>query len=204
MNLFTPLLPRCPHRPRPAVLGVALAVLSFSGWAANAIKAPDRKHVEAVVAQARGSAGVELVTRNSMVNARGQTIVHASQAYEGHRVWGSEAVVHASRAGGARIAASSLASSPVPAGTPVLGQDQAVAIARKALALKVNTMPAKASLVVFPTRYVGGIKLAWNAAANKYTIDRANSVLTVRPADPYVWAWEVQVFANDAADGIRS
>ena len=203
MNHFTPLLPRCPHRPRPAVLGVALAMLAFSGWAANPLKAPDRRHVEALVAQARDSAGVELIARNSLVDARGQTIVHASQAYQGHRVWGSEAVVHASRAGGARIAASSLASKPVPAGTPVLSQDQAVAVARKALALKVNTIPAKASLVVFPTKYMGGIKMAWNAAANKTTIDRANSVLTVRPADPYVWAWEVQVFANNAADGVR-
>ena len=203
MNFSTPHLPRCPYRPRLAVLGVALAVLSFSGWASNPIKAPDRKRVEAAVAQARSSAGVELITRSSMSNARGQTIVHASQAYQGHRVWGAEAVVHADHTGQARIAASSISSNPVPAGTPVLRQDQAVAIARKAAALKVNTIPAKASLVVFPTKYHGGIKLAWNPALGKYTIDRANSVMTLRPTDPYVWAWEVQVFANNATDGIR-
>ena len=157
----------------------------------------------AAVAQARESTGAELITRSSMVNARGQTIVRASQAYQGHRVWGSEAVVHAHRAGSARIAASSLASNAIPAGTPVLGQDQAVAIARKAIALKGNIATPKAELVVFPTKYHGGVKMAWNAASNKYTLDRANSVLTVHSSDPYVWAWEVQVFANNRTDGLR-
>ena len=203
MNFSTPLLARCPHRPRLAVLGVALAVLSLGASATDPVRAPDHKRVAAAVAQARESAGVELVARNSIVNARGQTIVHASQAYQGHRVWGSEAVVHADRAGSARIAASSLASNAVPAGSPVLSQDQAVAIARKAIALKVNTIPAKASLIVFPTKYQGGVKMAWNAASNKYTLDRVNSILTVRPSDPYVWAWEVQVLANNGADGLR-
>jgi Zn-dependent metalloprotease len=203
MNFSALLILRCPHRPRPAVLGVALAVLSVSALASNPIAAPDRKRVEAAVATARASAGTDLVARSSMTNARGRTIVHATQMYQGHRVWGSEAVVHADRAGTTRIAASNLATDPVPAGTPTLSQAQAIAIARKAIGLKGRSAPPKSELVVFPTKYHGDVKLAWDAARMRYTFDRANSVMTVRPTDPYVWAWEVQVFANNRVDGVR-
>ncbi len=203
MNLSALLISRCPHRPRPPVLGVALAMLSVSALASNPIKAPDRKRVEQAVASARGSAGVELMERVAMVNARGQTIVRASQAWQGHRVWGSEAVVRADRAGNAKIAASSLSTAAVPAGSVVLTEAQAVAIARKALGLKGTAYPPKSELIVFPTKYRGGLKFTWDAVAKQSRLDRANSVVAVRPSDPYVWAWEVEIFANNRIDGTR-
>ena len=43
MNFSALLHSRCPHRPRQAVLGVALAVLSVSAVASKPIQAPDRK-----------------------------------------------------------------------------------------------------------------------------------------------------------------
>ncbi len=203
MNFSALLHSRCPHRPRQAVLGVALALLCVSAGASNPIKAPDRKRVEAVVAEARASAGVELVARNSMVNQRGRTIVHATQMYQGHRVWGSEAVLHSDRPGNTRVAASSLASNPVPAGSPTLSQAQAIAIARHAMGLLGPDAKPKTELIVFPTQYVGDVKMAWDAKSRQYTFDRANSVMTVAPADPYVWAWEVEIFANNRRDGVR-
>ena len=116
---------------------------------------------------------------------------------------GFEVVLHSDRGGSARIAASSLATGPVPAGSPSLSQERAIAIARQTLGLKGRSAPPKSELVVFPTQYLGDVKTAWDAASRQYTLDRANSVLTVAPSDPYVWAWEVQVFANNRADGVR-
>ncbi len=203
MNFSALLISRCPHRPHAAALGVALAMLSISALASNTLQAPDRRRVEAAVAEARSSAGVELVERSSMTDARGRVIVHARQTWQGHRVWGSEAVVHADRAGTARIAASNLAANPAPAGSPTISEAQAVAIARKALGLKGRSAPPKAELVVFPTQYHGDVQLAWNTTTMKYTLDRASSVMAVRPTDPYVWAWEVEIFANSRIDGVQ-
>jgi len=86
MNFSALLNSRCPYRPHPAVLGIALAlaVLSVSALASIQVKAPDCKRVEAAVAEVRGSAGVELVTRNAIPNERGDTIVHANQTVQGH------------------------------------------------------------------------------------------------------------------------
>ena len=203
MNFSALLNSRCPYRPRPAVLGVALAVLSVSAVASNPIQAPDRKRVEAVVSEARGAAGVDLVTKNALVNRSGRTIVRVTQTYQGHRVWGSEAVVHSDRAGSARIAASGLAASPVPAGSPTLSQARAIEIAAHAMALKGASFPPKAELVVFPTQYHGSVQLAWNAKTHAYGLDRTRTVVAVPPTDPYVWAWEVQIFAKNRLDGLQ-
>ncbi len=202
MNFSALLHSRCPHRPRPVALGAALAVLSLSALAMNPTKGPDRKRVEAVVAEARGRAGVELVARSSMLNARGDTVVHASQTIQGHRVWGSEAVIEAGRAG-TRMTASSLRTTAAPAGTPLLTQAQAIAIATKKMALRGTAAAPKSELIVFPTKYAGGVKFTIDPKTRQYQLDRANSVVGVHPKEPYVWAWEVEVYAHNDADGIR-
>ena len=202
MNFSALLNSRCPHRPRPAAFGVALAVLSLSALASNPIKAPDRKRVEAAVAQVRGSAGVELATRSAMLDVRGDTIVHASQTFQGHRVWGSEAAIHSGRSG-TRMTASSLHATATPAGTPLLTQAQAIAIATRKMALRGGAAAPKSELIVFPTKYTSGVKFVLDPKTRRYQLDRANSVTGVRPKDPYVWAWEVQVYAHNDADGVR-
>ena len=194
---------RCPHSLRPLALAIGLAMLSTNAGAASRLQAPDAKRVAQAVRTARDNAGVELVARTSLVNQFGQTIVRASQAYQGHRVWGSEAVVRAERSGTSRIAASSLSNGVTPAGTPRLTQDQAVAIARRAIGLKGRGAPPKAELIVFPTKYTGDVRLAWDDARHRYGFDRANSVMAVPPSDPYVWAYEVHLFANNRIDGVR-
>ncbi len=197
------LIAHCPHRPRPAALGVALSLLSAGALAASPLHAPDARRVAQAVSSARAGATTELVARTSLVNARKATIVHATQTWQGHRVWGAEAVVHAEASGRTRIAASSIGAHPQPAGTASLAQDQAVAIVRKALGLKGQAFPPKTELIVFPTKYRGDVKFAWNADAKQYRLDRANSVIGVAPTDPYVWAWEVEIFAKNTVDGIR-
>ncbi len=197
------LIASCPRRLRPSALAVALA-LAFSGTAmAKALHPADPRRVAQALAGARADVDGDLVARTTLVNARNTTIVHASQTWQGHRVWGSEAVVHAESAGRVRVAAASVGQHPAPAGTATLSQDQAVAIARKALGLKGSAYPPKSELIVFPTRYRGDIKFAWNADTKQYRLDRANSVVGTAPADPYVWAWEVEIFAKNPVDGIR-
>ncbi len=203
MNFAIPLQTRCPHSLRPLALGVALAMSTACAGATSRLQAPDAKRVALAISAARESAGVELAARSSLVNQFGQTIVRARQTYQGHRVWGSEAVVRAEKSGTSKIAASSLSANVAPAGTPTLTQDQAVAIARRAIALKGRGAPPKAELIVFPTRYTGDVKLAWNDATHRYGFDRANSVMAVKPTDPYVWAYEVHLFAHNHVDGLR-
>ena len=203
MNFASIFPSRCPHPLRPLAVGVGLALLSACAGATSRVQAPDAKRVALALSAARESTGVELVARTSHVNQFGQTIVRASQAWQGHRVWGSEAVVRAEKSGTAKIAAASLSAGVTPAGTPRLTQAQAVAIARRAIGLKGRSAPPKAELVVFPTQYTGDVKLAWNDATHRYGFDRANSVMAVPPADPYVWAYEVHLFADNRIDGVR-
>jgi Zn-dependent metalloprotease len=205
MNFASHSPSRCPHAWRPLALGVALALLSVGAGASTParLQAPDAKRVAQALGSARTSTGVALVARTSLVNRFGQTIVRASQAYQGHRVWGAEAVVRAERSGATKVAASTLSTGVAPAGTPRLTQAQAVDVARRAIGLKGRSAPPRAELVVFPTQYTGDVRLAWNAATKRYAFDRADSVMAVRPADPYVWAWEVHLFADNRVDGVR-
>src|SRR5262249_18433669 len=84
-----------------------------------------------------------------------------------------------------------------------LSAQQAVDIALKAMSLRGRPAPPKAELVVFPTKYHGGVQLAWDPVKLIYTFDRARSVMTAPPSDPFVWAYEVQVFAKNNIDGLQ-
>jgi len=138
-----------------------------------------------------------------MVNERGRLIVRADKTYMGHRVWGSQAVIHADPQGSPRIAAQDVLGEVAPAGTPQLNQDRAIAIAMKAMSLKGKSAPPRAELVVFPTQFHGDVKMVWDASKLNYTVDRKNSVMTPAPSDPFVWAYEVHAFAKNRIDGVR-
>jgi len=197
-----PLAP-CPHPLRPVALGVALALICSEVLASAPPGRLEPARVARALGAARASAGTDLAARAAMVNPRKSTIVHATQQVQGHRVWGAEAVVHADTSGRVRIAASSLREGAQPAHAATLTKEQAVAIARKALGLKGASFPPRSELVVFPTRYRGDIKFAYDPQTHQVRLDRANSVIGIAPTDPYVWAWEVEIFARNAVDGIR-
>jgi Zn-dependent metalloprotease len=195
--------PRCPQPVRPLALGIGLALLTMCASGATRPQAPDARRVAQAVSAAHERVGVELVARTSLVNQLGQTVVRASQTWQGHRVWGSDVVVRSDKSGKSTIAASSAAPDVAPAGSPRLTADQAVAVARRALGLQGRGAPPKVELVVFPTQYTGDVRLAWNESTHRYAFDRANSVMAVRPSDPYVWAYEVHLFADNRVDGVR-
>lgn len=215
---------RCPTRPRRTAIGVALALLSLSALAAVGREA-DLQRAEQAVASVRAeqasaaaarpgrpaalsvgggaSRGSDLAIRDYMTNEQGRMVVYVDQTFDGHRVWGSTAVIHSELSGSARIAANALASDPVPAGTAQISQERAVEIAMKSMALKGRAAPPRVELVVFPTRFTGDVKTVWNPSKLAYTIDRRNSVLTTAPAEPFVWAYEVHAFARNRVDGVR-
>ena len=194
---------RCPGTLRPVALAVALSLAVDGVSAKVALHAPDAHRIAQAVAGARAAAGTELVARTALVNKRNTTVVHAMQTVEGHRVWGAEAVVHSDVSGRVRIAATSLGSNVQPAKSATLTQAQAVAIARKAIGLQGQAFPPRSELVVFPTKYRGDIRFAWDQQAGQYRLDRANSVIAAAPTDAYVWAWEVELFAHNNVDGVR-
>jgi Zn-dependent metalloprotease len=184
-------------------------MLSLSALAAVAGD-PALQRAEQAVASVRGTTSAlgvrndaELAVRSYMTNEQGRLIVRANQTYQGHRVWGSTAVIHADNRGAARTVAQSLSATPAPAGSPTLTKERAIAITLKAMALKGKSAPPRAELLVFPTRYHGDVKMVWDQAKFSYTIDRRNSVMTPAPSDPYVWAYEVHVFAKNRLDGVK-
>jgi Zn-dependent metalloprotease len=186
--------------------GLLLAMLLLSPIAAPATDAA-RQRAEAAVAgissSLQGAAGVDLAMRSYLINEQGRAVVRAYQRYQGHRVWGTSATIRTDAQGIAHLQASNFSSTPTPAGSPVLTDQQAINIALKAMALKGRPAPPRAELVVFPTKYHGGLQLAWDPVRLVYTFDRARSVMTTPPSDPFVWAYEVRLFAKNGIDGLQ-
>lgn len=190
-------------------LATVLAVPLRAAPAAAALPAAAAQRAQQAVASIRASnpalaaSNVGLVVQSYLVNERGRTIVHAQQTYQGHPVWGSFAIIHAERTGATRLQSSNLSTALMPAGTPRLSQQQAIAIAMKSLALRGPSVPPRCELVVFPTRYHSDVVLTWNPARLAYQLDRRRSALTVAPTDPYVWAYAVHIFAKNRVDGVQ-
>jgi Zn-dependent metalloprotease len=186
--------------------GMLFAMLLLSSIALPATEAA-RQRAEAAVtgisSSLQGAAGVDLAVRSYLTNEQGRTVVHAYQRYQGHRVWGSSGTIRTDAQGVARLQASNFTSTPTPAGSPVLTAQQAINIALKAMALKGRPAPPQAELVVFPTKYHGGLQLAWDPVKLDYTFDRGRSVMTTPPSDPFVWAYEVHLFARNGIDGLQ-
>jgi hypothetical protein len=57
--------------------------------------------------------------------------------------------------------------------------------------------------VIFPIKYHGGLQLTWDPVKLAYTFDHARSVMTTPPSDPFVWAYEVHLFAKNGIDGVQ-
>jgi len=192
-----------------ASIACALLALQFAPAEATINGTPSRMQAEQMVAQVRSQVpslgtGVDLAVRNVHTNLQGRTVVHADQTYQGHRVWGSAAVIHADSNKKPHIAAQRLASAPVPKNAPILSATQASAIAMKAMALKGPAYAPKTELVVFPTKYQGGIATKLDPATHQYVLDTSRTFLSRKSSDPYVWAYEVHGNAQNKIDGIKS
>lgn len=188
--------------PRPGTLAacVALALLAQS---ASAVTPSRASATQSLAMLGSPGAGATWKLDNEVRNAQGRSVLHASQQYQGRRVWGSGSVVHVDPDSAPRVVAGSARATPAPAASATLSAQQAIAIATKTLGLKALTRPAQAELVVFPTSRHGGVALAYSPEKKTYVIDRKMSVVTAKPKGDYVWAYQVHLLAKNATDGYK-
>lgn len=174
----------------------------------KALKAQEPQRASLALAQARTFApqlglqpGESLALRNVFTNAEGRTVVRFNQTYAGYRVYGTHSLGHVEADGQVKVLSTGLRPAAIPDGSPRLTADQAQAIALKHAALKGQPLPPKVEQVVFPTAFVDGIRVVFDAVAKNIKIDRDSTVVS-RPTKPYVWAYQVDVFTKNRQDGI--
>jgi Zn-dependent metalloprotease len=143
-----------------------------------------------------------LTVRASFTSPEGRTVVRLGHTALGARVWGSGAIAHVDPAGVVTLHARGLLAGAVPAGQPKLTDAAAIAAALHNLGLKGKHPAPRAELVVFPSARTEGLKLTFDRVTGAPSIDREFSVLARRPADDYVWAYEVRAYASNQQDGL--
>jgi Zn-dependent metalloprotease len=140
--------------------------------------------------------------RQTLVDQSGRAVSRVQQLHLGHRVWGAEAIVHTEPSGSQRVIDRGVLRDVSVQGAPKLTSDQAAAVALRDLAAHEAPQHSE-ELVVFPTRFTGGLVTRLDPDTGKLSIDRARSLLTRRQAAPYVWAYEVRTFVMSGVDGHR-
>lgn len=207
------------HRPAATALALLLSGSAVPALAAHPVltqtelavqrqKEPQRalKASTFLQAQARslglGSSDA-LQPGRSFTNVQGQTIVRFSQTHQGARVFGAEAVVAVHPDERMAVLERSLASNIRVSGNPVLSAQEArLASHRDLLPEGAYAEEPQVELLVFPTRFTGGLQPRFDAEAG-VSWDRDTSVLTPPPADEYVWAYEVTSILRSLEDGAR-
>jgi Zn-dependent metalloprotease len=158
--------------------------------------------------QARDQLGLgsrtDFTPRTSFVSQSGRTVARFDQTFDGRRVWGSQAIVHVEPGGQVRSLTQGLRSVSLASASPRLDASQATAIALRDLAPRgpVTTMPT-VELVVFPTRFTGGLRTHVDPRTGAVALDRRTSTWAKPPAAPFVWAYEVRTFLMNRFDGHR-
>ena len=148
-------------------------------------------------------AGAGFPAHHPFTNDQGRAVIHFSQTHQGARVWGGGAIVHVEPDGQVKALTQGVRQGVTLAGAPRLGPDEAKAIALRNLAAQGPLRaPPKVELVVFPTRFTGGLAFTQDRWGRR-TLDRDLSVWTRPPADPYVWAYEVRTQLRNAQDGLK-
>ncbi|HEV8690404.1 MAG TPA: hypothetical protein VGQ91_08930, partial [Ideonella sp.] len=208
------------HRPgalRRLTCSILVATLSFSSTATMAAGIGNRRQptqdqrAVAALSNARSLAsslglrgGSDLALRHHFTNAQGRTVAHADQTFQGRRVWGAQAIVHSEAWGGTRVLSQGLLPEAQPTGSAALASGRAVDIALKSFgAAQGVRVQTSSELVVFPTKYIGEVKLRYNPQTGRYGIDRRASPMTVKPKDDYVWAYEVHALTQNKHDGLK-
>jgi len=143
-----------------------------------------------------------LLPVRSWVDPQGTSVARFNQTHEGYRVFGAELVASMSP-GGVQTLGRALESRIELAGRPLLSEEQARLVSHRELLPRgpYAALPS-VELVVFPTRFTGGLRPKIDAQG-KVSWDRENSVLAPRPQGTHVWAYEVVSLLNNREDGVR-
>ncbi|HJV89483.1 MAG TPA: M4 family metallopeptidase [Holophagaceae bacterium] len=140
---------------------------------------------------------------SAWVDAQGRTIARFHQTHRGARVFGSAVVGTLEPEGGVVAKRQVLESEIHLTGEPLLSGEQALRVShREILPQGAYEVEPRAELVVFPTRYAGGLK-AHVDFKNGMSWDRNESVRAPRPSASHVWAYEVVSVLNNAQDGLQ-
>jgi len=139
---------------------------------------------------------------NAFVNSQGRTVVHFHQLYEGHRVWGGEAIAHVEAGGAIETVTAGIQNGVAIQGAPKLSADDAVKAALRNLAPKgaLGAAP-KAELVAFPSKFTGGLATRFDPKKKAQVLDKGMSVWAKAPSEPYAWAYEVKTLLANKQDG---
>ncbi len=150
-----------------------------------------------------GAAG--FVAHHPFTDAQGRTVTRFHQTHAGYRVWGGEAIVHTEAEGQVNALTQGLKTGLALSETsPRLSADQARGIALKHLAPKGTvTVAPKVERVAFPTQFTGGLATRFDAKTGATVVDLATSTWAKRPAESYVWAYEVRTLLSNTKDGHR-
>ena len=143
------------------------------------------------------------VPRHSFTNQQGQAIVTLNHTYDGHRVWGSQAVARVLPEGVIESQTKGLRSGISLEGEPRLRGDEAIKLAVAHLAPKgaLKEVPS-AEQVVFPAQFLGGMSSIPDPQTGRPVLDRKNLV-HAKLSKPFVWAYEVRAKLNNREDGLK-
>jgi Zn-dependent metalloprotease len=145
------------------------------------------------------------LAHDDFTNPQGRTVIRFTQAFHGQRVWGGEAIAHVEPGGEVTFVTSGLKKNIAlaPDAWRLTGED-ALALALRDLAPQGPlARPAQVERVVFPVRFMTGLVTRFDRTRGVAVFDAASSTWARRPAQPYVWAYEVRTLLTNAKDGHR-
>ena len=147
--------------------------------------------------------GDELKPSRAQVDTGGRTVARFYQTHRGSRVFGTALVAALNPGGEVKALGRSLEPGIALSGTPTLSEEGARRVShRELLPLGAYEALPSAELVVFPTRFTGGLRPKVDPKAG-ISWDRDASVLAPRPAEAHIWAYEVVSVLNNAQDGVQ-
>lgn len=136
-------------------------------------------------------------------NPQGRTVVHFDQMIDGVRVWGARGVAHLNKNGSSKVIDRGLSLMlPKPQNTTRLSGEQARHIALNNFRAKGEVGATDGELMVFPSRYTGGIRLKNDTQTRQTVIDRDYSIFVAPPKAESVYAYQVTVLAKNKQDGL--
>jgi Zn-dependent metalloprotease len=144
-----------------------------------------------------------LSVRGAWTNLQGQRIVRFDHTFDGHRVYGSQAIAHVLPDGSKRVIAHGLVRGVGAVAEPRLDPEKAVELALARALPPGGGQPRlpRVEQVLFPAQFTGG--LATRRDANGRSVLDRQMVVHAIPAAPFVWAYQVDVFVRSAEDGPR-
>jgi Zn-dependent metalloprotease len=189
----------------PSVQPSSLSPAALKQSRAQELVRAERAHVFLGIQAARLGLGSQdaLQLERVLTNAQGQAVVRFHQKHQGARVFGSSAVVRVQDDNRSELLVASLRPDIHLTAPATLSAGQAIQASHRELMPQgaYHAQPT-AELLVFPTQFATGLKASYDPVKGM-SWDREGSILAPRPAEPFVWAYEVTSVLRNDLDGVR-